>query len=565
VVSGATRLDAVDISSWPADAVADYYAKGYWEGKSLGAHLSAAATATPDAVCLVDGDVRLSFRDLMERADGAAIRLWKLGLQPGDRVVVQLPNGWEFVVFTVACLRLGLLPIMATPAHRRQEIASIANLAEARALIVPDVIKGFDHQAMAKQVAAETPSVAHVIVVGRAVGGAGTGTSDARALCEPADDPADARRQLDAHAPGGESVAVFLLSGGTTGVPKLIPRTHNDFAYMAKRAAKLCGFGPSSVYLAVLPLAHGFPMAGPGLLGTLIAGGRVVIALSPSPERAFAEIERERVTATSLVPAAVQRWLEHREADQSHDLSSLQLLQTGGSRLAPEVARRIGPTLGCVLQQGYGMSEGLLCYTRPDDPAEITHHTQGRPVCPDDEVLIVDEHDEPVPAGQPGELLARGPYTIRGYYRGGELNARSFTPDGWYRTGDVVRQRPDGNLVVEGRIKDVINRGGEKIPAEEVEHFACQVDGVRMAAAVAVPDAELGERICLCLTTYPGQTVRLEDVRAVMERAGMAHFKLPERLVLVDDMPTTAIGKIDKKALRVVASRTLAPTTTESQ
>jgi 2,3-dihydroxybenzoate-AMP ligase len=534
---------------WPADAVADYYAKGYWEGRSLGAHLSTAAAATPDAVCLVDGDVRLSYRELMARADGAAIRLRSLGLRPGDRIVVQLPNCWEFVAFTVACLRLGLLPVMATLASRWREIAAAAALAEARALLVPGVVKEFDHEAMAHAIAAETPSVEHVLVLGPP---ARPSSVDARALCA-------AAGPFDGTAPDAEAVALFLLSSGTTGLPKLIPRTHNDFAYMMKRAAEICGFGRSSVYLAVLPLAHGFVMAGPGFLGTLVTGGRVVIAPSPAPERAFAEIEREGVTATSLVPAAIQRWVEYREADPDRDLSSLRLVQSGGSRLTPELARRIGPTLGCTLQQGYGMSEGLLCYTHPGDPPEVVEHTQGRPVCPDDEILVVDEHDEPVPAGEPGELLARGPYTIRGYYRGGELNARAFTADGWYRTGDVVRQRPDGNLVVEGRVKDVINRGGEKIPADEVEHFAYQVDGVRMAAAIPVPDPELGERICLCLSTYPGRTVRLDDVRAVMERAGVAHFKLPERLVVVDEMPTTAIGKIDKKVLQAVASRGLEP------
>src|SRR5262249_36373749 len=161
------------------------------------------------------------------------------------------------------------------------------------------------------------------------------------------------------------------------------------------------------------------------------------------------------------------------------------------SRLADQVARRITPELGCTLQQVFGMSEGLLCLTRPDDPDEAIWHSQGRPICPDDELLLVDEEGEPVPVGQPGVLLTRGPYTPRGYYRAEEQNARAFVGDGWYRTGDIVRQRPDGNLVVEGRDKDVINRGGEKISAEEVENYAYQVGGVSLAAAVAMPDPEL--------------------------------------------------------------------------
>lgn len=539
---------------WPDEAIARYIARGYWEGRPLGEHLYAAADARPQAVCLVDGDLRLTYRELMARADGAALRLHDLGLRADDRIVVQLPNCWEFVVLTLACFRLGVIPVMALQAHRRQEISAIAAVAQARAIAVPDVVKGFDHQRMAIEVAGETASVAYVLVAGATIAPVSV---DLRALCQPADSPERARKQLDEAAPDAATVALFLLSGGTTGLPKLIARTHNDFGYMAKRAARLCRLGPDTVYLAVLPLGHGYPMAGPGVLGTLLSGGRVVIAASPAPERAFALIESERVTLTSLVPAAVSRWLEYRPAHPGR-LASLRVVQVAGSRLPDHVARQVTPILGSALQQAYGMAEGLLCLTRLDDGPEVTCHTQGRPICPDDELLIVDEEGRPVPPGEPGALLTRGPYTPRGYYRAGELNARSFTRDGWYRTGDVVRQRPDGNLIVSGRDKDVINRGGEKVSAEEVENFAHQLNGVSLAAAVAMPDAELGERVCLYIVPNPGRTVALADVRAVMERAGVAHFKLPERLVLTDALPVTAVGKIDKKALRADIGQRLA-------
>jgi 2-hydroxy-7-methoxy-5-methyl-1-naphthoate---CoA ligase len=543
------------VVAWPDDVAARYLAKGYWAGRPLGAYLYAAADATPDAVCLVDGAVRLAFRELMARADGAALRLAALGLRADDRVVVQLPNCWEFAVLTVACFRLGVIPVMALPANRRHEIAALAGHAEARALFVPDAVKGFDHQAMARDIADDVTTVEHVMVLGDHVR---DGFIDLRALCRPAGDATRARRQLDEAAPDATAVALFLLSGGTTGLPKLIARTHNDFAYMATRAAEICRFGRDSVYLAALPLGHGFPMSGPGLLGTLATGGRVVIVASPAPERAFAAIERERVTATSLVPAAVQRWLEHRDQHPGADLGSLRLLQVGGARLPEQVARQVRPSLGCTLQQVYGMSEGLLCLTRPDDPDEVIHHTQGRPICPDDEIRLVDAGGEPVAAGQPGILLTRGPYTPRGYYRAEELNAHAFVDDGWYRTGDIVRRRPDGNLVIEGRDKDVINRGGEKISAEEVEDLAHRLDGVRRAAAVAMPDPELGERICLYVVPHPGTAVTLPEVRAAMEHTGVARFKLPERLVIVDDLPSTTVGKVDKKALRADLGRRLA-------
>ena len=178
-------------------------------------------------------------------------------------------------------------------------------------------------------------------------------------------------------------------------------------------------------------------------------------------------------------------------------MRTLRVLQVGGARLADELARRMRPVLGATLQQVFGMAEGLLNYTRLDDPDEVICGTQGRPLSPGDEVRIVDGDGNDLPDGAPGALLTRGPYTPRGYYRAPEQNARAFTPDGWYASGDVVRRRPDGNLVVEGRDKDMINRGGEKISAEEVENLVYRMPGIAQVAAVAAPDAELGERICV--------------------------------------------------------------------
>jgi 2,3-dihydroxybenzoate-AMP ligase len=527
---------------WPDEFAARYVAKGYWAGLSVGAHILAAAEATPDAVCLVDRGLRLTYRELLARADGAAVRMHELGLRADDRVVLQLPNCWEFVVATVACFRLGLVPVMALQGHRKQEIANVTEQAEARAVITAGVVKGFDHQALAHEVASESRTLEHVLVTADRLT---AGSLDLRAFCLPADRPLPAKDE-----PAGTSVALFLLSGGTTGAPKLIARTHNDFSYMVRRSAEICEMGPGSVYLAVLPLGHGFPMT--GLFGALFSGGRAVLAGSPVPERAFDLIESEGVTMTSVVPAIAQRWLEHRGAGPTHDLSSLRVLQVAGSRLPDEIAGRITPVLGCLLQNGYGMGEGLFCLTRLGDSADVVCHTQGRPICPDDELRLVDEQGRPVAPGEPGILLTRGPYTPRGYYRAEERNACAFVDDGWYNTGDIVRLRPDGYLVVEGREKDVINRGGEKISAEEIENFA-YASGASLAAAVAMPDPRLGERICLYVA---GKRLDLEQLCATMRDAGVATFKLPERLVHVDTLPVTTVGKIDKKWLRAdIAAR----------
>ena len=530
---------------WPHGVAARYVAQGYWEGRTLGEHFVAAADASPDAVALVDGDLRLTYRELAARADGAALRLRNLGLRADDRIVVQLPNGWEFVVLTIACFRLGVVPVMALPAHRRHELCYLADLAEARAIAEPGIVKGFDHEALAHSIAGSSATAEHVLVASSAVR---PGSVDLRALCAAAQDPATARASLDLVTPSSRALALMLLSGGTTGLPKLIARTHDDYSCSVAHGARVHEFGPGSVYLAVLPFGHNLTLG--GILGVFGAGGRVVAGSSPAPEAALTAIERERVTATAAVPAVVVRWLEYVRSAPRLDLGSLRLLLVGGARLPDQLAPQVGEVLGCTLQQGYGMAEGLICLTRSDDPQTVTCHTQGRPICAGDELLVVDAQGTPVPTGEPGELLTRGPYTVRGYYRAPEHNARAFTDDGWYRTGDIVRLRPDGNLVVEGRVKDMINRGGENVSAEEVENFAHQLDGISMAAAVAMPDPVLGERVCLYVVPRAGARVRLQDVVDVLEQAGVARFKHPERLIVLDSLPTTAIGKTDKKALR---------------
>lgn len=544
---------------WPTEFAARYAAEGYWAGVAIGTELRAVADRAPDAPAIIDpvAGCRLTHREVADRADAAAVRFLDLGLSPGDRIIVQLPNTWEFVVLTLACLRVGIVPVMALPAHRRTELTYLTAHAEASAIAVPDRLRDFDHQELAHELRStaepNTGGAWHVLVVGDRVDASSV---DLGVLCRPGDDPVADRARVDAHEPAPGDVAVFLLSGGTTGLPKLIARTHDDYLYNARASAEVSAIDDGAAYLVSLPAGHNFPLACPGILGTLLAGGRVVLLPSAEPERAFATIAAEGVTHTSVVPAVAGRWLEHATAAGAAELVSLRVLQVGGARLADEIAHRIEPELGSRLQQVFGMAEGLLNYTRLDDPAEVICSTQGRPVSPADEVRLVDADDNDVPDGQPGSLLTRGPYTPRGYYRAPEQNARAFTADGWYRSGDICRRTPDGYLTVLGRDKDMINRGGEKISAEEVENLTYRLPAVSQVAAVAMPDPDLGERVCLYVVTKPGAQVSLDEIRNSMEELGVARFKLPERLVIVDELAVTNVGKVDKKALRAdIAAR----------
>ena len=537
------------IVPWPEEAARRYREAGYWRGRPLGDYLHEWAAKYGDAEAVTDGGTRLTYRALAGIADGLAVRLLEAGLAPGDSILVQLPNVWEFVALTLACLRAGIAPVMAFPAHRGHELRYLAAHADARAVVVPGRIGGFDHQALGRDVAAGTRLL---IVAGDDVAPDAVSLRD---LAQPAGDPAAARARLDELAIDSSDVAVFLLSGGTTGLPKLIARTHDDYEYNARRSAELCGFGTGPVYLAALPAGHNFPLACPGILGTLMTGGRIVLARSPDPARVLPIMDSERVVVTAVVPALAQRWIEVVSSGQYPAPASLELLQVGGARLAPEIAARVGPVLGANLQQVFGMAEGLLNLTRLDDPDQVKIQTQGRPICPDDELRIVGEAGDPVPGGQMGVLLTRGPYTPRGYFRAPEHNTRSFTADGWYRTGDIVRLHPSGNLVVEGRDKDMINRGGEKISAEEVENLLYRVPGIAQAAAVAVPDSALGERVCAVIVAAPGEAPTLNAIREALTALEVARYKLPEHLLTVGELPLTKVGKIDKQALREIARR----------
>ncbi|WP_327093658.1 AMP-binding protein [Nocardia vinacea] len=532
---------------WPGDVAARYRRAGYWRGRSIGSYITEQVGRRPDDEAIVDGTVRLSYRQLWDRSASCAQALLDSQIAPGDRIVLQLPNCWEFVTLTLACLRIGVVPVMALPAHRLYELTHLAALSGAVAVVVADADRDTDLRQSAQQIAAAVPSLRTVFVHGQLSTGP-TEYVPERSLAAAMKTPA--RFASAEYEPTGPDVACLLLSGGTTGLPKLIVRTHDDYAYNILCCNEVSEFNERTVYLGTLPSSHNFPLACPGILGVLFAGGRAVMLPSPSPERALRTIDAEGVTVAAVVPAVAQTWIEYQREHHTLRGNSLRALQVGGSRMPDELAARVEPTLGARLQQVFGMAEGLINMTRLDDDPEIVFTTQGRPVSAADEIMIVDENGAPVPDGTPGALLTRGPYTPRGYFRAPEHNSRAFTPDGWYASGDVVIRRPDGNLVVAGRDKDMINRGGEKISAEEIENFAYQLNGVEMAAAVAMPDPRLGERLCLYLTLAQGHSVELSDVVALMNSAGVARFKLPERLVLIHRMPVTKVGKIDKKALR---------------
>ena len=532
-----TRSPLRPVVGWPAEFAERYRAAGYWTDENFDTFLAARVRRHADRTAVVGVGaasprvrVALSYAELDAAVGRLAGLLAASGVEQGDRVVLQLPNCIEYVVAVFAAFRLGALPVFALPAHREREIGQFARISDAAAYVFAGTGWGFDYAALAERVGAELQAAGH-----QPPAAVDLTTWD---LTGQSPHPS----VTVTPAVGATEIAFLQMSGGTTGIPKLVPRTHADYLYSVRASAEICGLDEATVMLVALPAAHNFPMSSPGLLGVLDRGGTVVLAPDPSPRTCFGMIESERVTLTSLVPPLAQSWLASAARGLRHDLSSLAVVQVGGARLADSVARRIAPELGCSLQQVYGMAEGLVCYTHADDPDELVTTTQGRPISPDDELRIDPET---------GELATRGPYTIRGYYGADEVHADHFTDDGFYRTGDVVRQLPSGHLQVTGRIKDQINRGGDKIAIDEVEDLLLQFDGVHDAAIVSVPDAYLGERICaFVVPAVADREPRLAEIRAFLTTAGLAPYKQPDELRIVAAFPATAPGKVNRRRLR---------------
>ena len=524
---------------WPAELAQRYRAAGHWRGETFPAMLRERAQRFADRTAVVGGDVRWSYAELWRRAETIAAGLLARGLQPGERVVVQLGNIPAFYAVVFGLFRAGLVPVYALPAHRSTEISHFVRKAQAAAYVVADRYDGFDYRSLAREIQALDLGLRDILVLGDA--------AEFTALDSLTGDPA----LLPPHDPDPQSVAFLQISGGSTGLSKLIPRTHDDYIYSFRASNEICGVRADTVYLVALPAAHNFPMSSPGAFGVLHAGGTVVLSPSPSPETTFALIARERVTDVGLVPPLALLWAQA-AATTAHDLSSLRVLQVGGAKLTPEAARRVVASLPVTLQQVFGMAEGLVNYTRLDDDEDTILGTQGRPISPDDEVLVVDDAGHPVADGEVGYLLTRGPYTIRAYHNDDAANARSFTADGFYRTGDMVLRQPGGYLVVQGRAHDHINRAGEKISAEEVEDHLLAHPQVFDVAVVSIPDEFLGERICAFVIPHGshGERPRPPEIKAWMRGRGVAAFKIPDQIVFVDAFDTTAVGKTSRKELR---------------
>jgi non-ribosomal peptide synthetase component E (peptide arylation enzyme) len=470
-------------------------------------------------------------------------------------VLLQLTNSAAAVVAWYGLLKAGLIPVCTLAIHRRLEMEQIGRKSGAVAHLVQADVPSFDLAGLAQQVAGLLPAMRQLLTVGAAPGKPGLRIEDLQD--HPVSDTEHAglleiAESLDVHGP-----AVLQLSGGTTGTPKIIPRLHAEYRYNADLTASWWGHTEHSVLAFGLPLAHNAALAN-GLHAAHGAGAALLLA-TPAADVMLPLMAEHGATWTMSPPGLAREYLSHPAFGDAVARLGTWVLT------AARVPRPVFDELtgrGVHVTQAFGMSEGLFLFTPPDAPADLRAETVGVPISPLDEVRVLRPGtDVEVAEGEAGELAARGPYTIRGYLAAPDRDREAFTADGFYRSGDLVRaRRYHGTLSysIEGRIKDLIDRGGEKINAEEVELLVASHPAVAEIALVGMPDPRLGERGCAYVVPRDSQhPPTLPGICAYLEAKGLAKYKWPERLELIDALPRTQIGKVSKADLREDITRRL--------
>lgn len=536
------------VVEYPASTVDQYRKAGLWGTLTMGEELRRTAWAHPDREAVVTAETRLTYAELNASTDALAAGFHEAGLRIGDRVLLQLGNRAEAVEIFYGLLKAGLVPICTLLQHGPHELDAITAISEARGHIIDLTAGRADLEEIASSVRDQAPSLAVTIAVGRPES---LDVTPLEALRCSATHVIEQTREEVQRAVGPDDVAVLQLSGGTTGTPKLIPRRHAEYWYNGRATGERWGVTKHDRIAHFLPIVHNAGIHA-ALLPAHAAGACLVLG-TWSAEQSAAMMAAERVTGMFLIAhlgAELMRTSACREA-----VSELRWLSLSGAKVPPEIIDGL-ESMGVPVVQNFGMSEGIVFAMPPAAVSSMRHQTVGYPLSELDEVrlLNLDDSQTEVSMGEPGELCVRGPYTIRGYFSAPEHNSRAFSEDGFYRTGDVMsRVEIDGHVCyqVEGRIKDLINRGGEKINAEEVEAVLRAIPGVDSAAVVAMPDPRLGERACAYLVPDgSGHVVGLAEVRETFAARGVAKYKWPERVELIDQIPTTHVGKIAKKALR---------------
>jgi cyclohexanecarboxylate-CoA ligase len=514
--------------------------ESFWSALTLGDMLDQAVLRFPDKVAITefradrDGVVHITFSELGQRVDRVAAALHGRGVRRADVVAVQLPNWWEFVVVALACARIGAVVNSLMPIFRERELGFMLQLSVARVLVVPRVFRGFDHQAMADALRPRLPHLRHVLVVDG---------SNEDAFSRLLDDPIAASVPALDQAIGPDDLALLMFTSGTTGEPKGV--MHSCKALVACTDSLARGFGLTSndVLMCARPMGH---MAGYAalMLQALRLGATLVLQDVWEPRRGVSLMASEGVTHTV---ASTPFLVDICDAVQGGAERPLRL-RTFGCADSADPHERAASELGLAVSSQYGMTETLAStLTEPADAAQRSSSTGGRPL-PGVDVRIADDDGQTVATGRTGRVMVRGAQLFMGYYMRPDI--RAFDPDGWFDNGDLARMDADGYIRINGRTKDVLIRGGENVPVVEIEGVLHGHPAVAVAAIVGYPDARLGERACAFVVLRPSGRLTLASLQDWMRQCQVAKQYWPERLEIIDQMPRTPAGKIQKFALK---------------
>lgn len=549
----------------PWEDVQRYRELGIYTGDTHWALFERARDLYGDAPVAVDRYRSLTWSDVRHSAHKVGNLLRGLGIAEGDAVIVQLPNAAVHMEAIFGIWSIGAVPVFALPAHGADDVAHFARTTPAGVRIAA-VPRDKHAKRVEKGLQEECPGLTTIQIDPRADDPWGA----------PVINGTEVNANLDADAdptpwPSPErdpqALAFLQLSGGTTGTPKLIPRSHDDYLYSVRRSDEVCDMQRGDVLLVVMPASHNFTMSSPGILGALHIGATVVYVPDPSPTTIRRYIHARRGTHMALVPPLLISLLNSRDEGQTPDptMETMKTVWVGGAKLSASAAERVAPELGINLQQVFGMAEGLVNYTELGGNIDEIVNTQGVPMSPADEVCVVNDEGAPVDRGTPGHLHTRGPYTIRRYHRNPTANASSFTNDGFYITGDIVTVSADGAITVTGRAKDQINRGGEKIAPESVENCLLKHPAIHDVSVVGIPDDVMGEKIRALIilrddykpaATDAGefqgrqashQPPTAMQIKKFVRESGLSRFAVPDVVEFVDEFPLTGVGKVSKK------------------
>lgn len=516
-----------------------------WPGITLSDLLDKAAEAYPEKEAFVDTRSRLTYSQAKEKVDGLALGLVKLGIKPLDRVLLQLPNWTEFVYAYFSLQKIGAIVVLLIDRYRQYEINHLIQLTGANSWIVAEKYKKMDYLPLIRDVLHNNNQLRRVILVR---GQKADGYSNLEEIIENSRLTKENLAELNIMRPDPMQVAHMGPTGGTTGQPKVVPRTHNSLICGNEHAGKAWDLGPDDICLLAGPIGHDLTFT-KGLISGLCSMTKTVFLDSLDMEDVCKTIEKEKVTSIVWVPTLASR-LVHYENLKDYNLSSLKKMHCGGGASLPDLIKAIRDQLGCTYYNGYGGTEGQSTITRSEDDLEIICSTVGRPTCPHDTYRIVDQAGNDLPPNSSGELLIKGPGVFTGYYNNPHENAKVFDEDGFFRTGDLARINEQGYVTLTGRAKEMINRAGESISALEIEKLIIDHPDVVNVAVIPMPDPDMGERVCAYIQPRPGAKLNFDEVISFLKEKKASVLQLPERIEFIETMPFTKAEKVDKSFLK---------------